>query len=314
MEYVRKIVTYDDAANGDISSILTDFGFVDQTGKGFAGRDLVSTYEKATATQIYWKNDTARQSCIKSINVDSRHAYSYRPFRYLNSTLNWQGHNNYNDSDTNAYSNSSFLAPCILGSPTIYNQLTLIPLLNGGFIWNNVHRETLTSPSSLILINDNYPNQDNDGNQTGIYHLTHRPLCTLIGIPPSSNSLDVQSKYIYIAGCFPQAQSWWGGNLRLLWDFLDRKIIVNVSATGNGFLTTEPNYENLLFDVDHASYTNLNKNICVLIKMPHDKGYLENVYLMSTAPSNFRSGGIFSFAGRTFINLYSNIVVELPND
>lgn len=319
MEYVRKIVTYNDTTNGNVSNILTDFGFVDQTGKGFAGRDLTSTLELANATDIYWKNDTKRQSCVRATHESTAtdRPYYWRPYRFFCSSKNWYGQNTVNET-WDSRSQTSLLGPCCLrqnndsGASIIYSQLSLIPLLNGGFIWNNRFLNSSTTPKSLVLMNSQYLNSSTD-----TFMVDPKYNCSIIGIPPSSNSLQTQSNYIYISWMNNghTDSSWTFREIGLLWDFLNSNIIVcrDVKQRDNS-LNTEPNYEDLRFDINHASYTNLNQNVCVLIKMPRDNGYLENVYFMSTAPSNFRSGGIFSFAGRTFINVYSNVVLELPND
>lgn len=316
MEYFRKIVTYNDGVNGNIGNYLANFGFVGENGTSLAGKDFISTREIAKQTQIYWKNDDAKQSCIRNINAGES-APTYRPYRYFSSIGKWYGNNSWVDSLSDIHGHSSFISPSSINvgeSATVFSQLSLISLPNGGFIWNNVYRGTSSAPTNLVLVNNNYPNHAGGSNSAGLAQLNDFGMCSLIGIPPALQSSDVQSKYIYISACYPREKYWWSGNLRMLWDFLDDVVIANVSDNTTNFTTTEPGYENLLFDIEHASYTNLNKNVCVLIKMPRDKGYLENVYLMSTAPSNFKSGGVFSFAGRTFINLYSNVVIELPND
>lgn len=60
--------------------------------------------------------------------------------------------------------------------------------------------------------------------------------------------------------------------------------------------------------------TDVNTNTCVLVKMPYNNSFCENVYLMSTAPQEVKPASFFSFGGRNFMNIWDNIVVELPNN
>lgn len=315
MEYFRKIVSYNDVTNGNVGTYLNNFGFVDQNGNNLSGKNLY-VEEGSPEIQIYWKNDDKKLSCIRPLGLSSE--YKRNTYRYYSSD-GWQ----YQDSGFDSFTDqcqSSLLGPASLYNPNTidknYSQLSLIKLINGGFIWNTRFLYREVSPESLVLTNSNYYNQSwIDGGRLFNY-INPSQNSTVIGIPPSQNSKDIQSNYTYMAYWKESAQDAWNYSyLRMLWDFGD-KIINNTPKSGQigNFTKTNPGYENMIYNISQASYTNLNKNVCVLIKTPYDKGYLDNIYIMSTAPSNFKSGGVFSFAGRTFINLYSNIVVELPNE
>ena len=64
---------------------------------------------------------------------------------------------------------------------------------------------------------------------------------------------------------------------------------------------------------NNLTYTNVNANVCSLIKMPFDTGYIDNIYLLATAPKSLEDGTFFSFNGRNFLNVFENYVLELPS-
>lgn len=322
MEYFRKIVTYNDGVNGNIGNYLANFGFVGENDTSLAGKDFISSAAVAKQSKIFYKNDDLKQCCVRGLGNSGMSLNQWADFRYLNSTLNldneynvgsWYGTNYTRGEWIGAY--TSLLSPTTLhhagtqNNAIIYSQLSLIKTKNNGFIWNNVYRGSSASPTNLCLATNDLITQ------TGYqYPVSPSNNCSLIGIPPVNNS--AISNYIYIS--WTNSDNNFGN---LLWDCLNT-VIYHTKSEGrwsDGQWTDLPgsklpNYEWFNRDISFAQYTNLNKNVCVLIKMPYQSGYLENVYLMSTAPSNFKSGGVFSFAGRTFMNLYSNVVIELPTD
>jgi hypothetical protein len=79
--------------------------------------------------------------------------------------------------------------------------------------------------------------------------------------------------------------------------------------TGNDWYFPMPGLDNSL-----GQFTDMNRNICVLTKIPYDTRFMDNVYYMTTAPANDMEGKFFSFGGRTFCCVCRNIVVELPAD
>lgn len=56
----------------------------------------------------------------------------------------------------------------------------------------------------------------------------------------------------------------------------------------------------------------VNQNVCTLMHVPYDNTYLDNIYLLVTAPQEDMDNKFFSFSGRNFLNVMGNIVVELP--
>ncbi len=63
---------------------------------------------------------------------------------------------------------------------------------------------------------------------------------------------------------------------------------------------------------NEPTYSNINENICSMIKLPYDNGYIDGVYLLTTAPQQLEDATFFSFDGRNFLNVFDNYVLELP--
>ena len=90
---------------------------------------------------------------------------------------------------------------------------------------------------------------------------------------------------------------------------------------GNGHITDIPFRSGYIRDYNNGNpisknnltYTNVNANVCSLIKMPFDTGYIDNIYLLATAPKSLEDGTFFSFNGRNFLNVFENYVLELPS-
>ena len=103
------------------------------------------------------------------------------------------------------------------------------------------------------------------------------------------------------------------------WYYIDSRDHDNTNYIdfGNGKTITCPFFSDIssysaLNNV--TQYININQNICSLIKMPYDTEYVNNLYLLVTAPGQVKPGTFFSFGGRNFLNIISNYVVELPSD
>ena len=132
-------------------------------------------------------------------------------------------------------------------------------------------------------------------------------VCTFIGLPPSSGNPNY-------------------------WTYLEytRNASLNDTGTGeppfyahnlidygNGRVTDMPfrseYIRNETVSNESSIYTNVNPNVCALIKMPFDTGYIDNLYLLATAPKALTDATFFSFNGRNFLNVFDNYVVELPS-
>ena len=79
---------------------------------------------------------------------------------------------------------------------------------------------------------------------------------------------------------------------------------------------------NAMVDSNGTSYTDVKNNVCTLIKYPYQDGFLNNLFIISTAPERTRwdvwkntqglTGKFFSFGGRNFFCPVYNLAVELP--
>lgn len=79
---------------------------------------------------------------------------------------------------------------------------------------------------------------------------------------------------------------------------------------------------NAMVDSNGTSYTDVKNNVCTLIKYPYQEGFLNNLFIISTAPERTRwdvwkdtqglTGKFFSFGGRNFFCPVYNLAVELP--
>ena len=63
---------------------------------------------------------------------------------------------------------------------------------------------------------------------------------------------------------------------------------------------------------------NFTPNVCILTKAPYQSGFIDNLYMMTTCTRSKEQGAttkgdFFSFAGRNFINIFGNMVLELPS-
>lgn len=77
-----------------------------------------------------------------------------------------------------------------------------------------------------------------------------------------------------------------------------------------------------MVDSNGTSYTDVKNNVCTLIKYPYQEGFLNNLFIISTAPERTRwdvwkdtqglTGKFFSFGGRNFFCPVYNLAVELP--
>ena len=66
---------------------------------------------------------------------------------------------------------------------------------------------------------------------------------------------------------------------------------------------------------EHQDTVSYNANVCTLAKIPYNSTYVNGMYLCTTSPfQDGVSGKTFSFGGRTFIGMYNNLVLEMPNN
>ncbi|HAH17806.1 MAG TPA: hypothetical protein DCL29_02170 [Eubacterium sp.] len=123
---------------------------------------------------------------------------------------------------------------------------------------------------------------------------------------------NVNNEYLYICN----------GDASLLWSPSN----VSISFRQKMPLTTDS--LNKLRDTS-TNYTDYKENVCTLIKVPFESGFLSNLFIVSTSPKPHftdmleypaiettiigTNGQFFSFNGRNFYGIASNLAVELPS-
>ena len=174
-------------------------------------------------------------------------------------------------------------------------HLIFIPLKNNGFYLNmcqDPHSDYIPSSYTTLPILHPYGQR----NYTwGSFYLN------LIGLSPSKQINNWV--YLYFANWYYIDNSSYGNTNYI--DFGDSRTITCL------FFSNISPYSAL---TNVTQYININQNICSLIRMPYDTEYVNNLYLLVTAPGQVKPGTFFSFGGRNFLNIISNYVVELPSD
>lgn len=216
----------------------------------------------------------------------------------------------------------------------IATEVFFMPLKDGGFLLNNklpdymgstygeLGKSTFNMKIMPITYSEGIPSaigiDSTDEGRSPFYN-------TLIGIPPTNKS--AISNYIYIFSSY-QRKSYASsiGYVPVFWDnrgnyftdltpFFDLQ--TNTITRYNFFKMHNKYYRPTSAEVN-KQYMNFTPNVCILSKVPYDNGFIDNIYYMTTCPTasmsddNYR-GIFFSFNGRNFINIYGNMVLELPS-
>ena len=196
-----------------------------------------------------------------------------------------------------------------------------LPLKNNGFLLNirsltYQYTNWTPNPSSSsndirdkgFLINTPTPSLNvKIYGQNSMYNYTNG--CTVgvfnfIGLPPCKSNLN----WTYIIYTSASFDAWGNSNYNYKYiDFGDGKVLdlPFVSRYIRSLNSPTPAY-------NEPTYSNINENICSMIKLPYDNGYIDGVYLLTTAPQQLEDATFFSFDGRNFLNVFDNYVLELP--
>lgn len=66
-------------------------------------------------------------------------------------------------------------------------------------------------------------------------------------------------------------------------------------------------------DAYYQSHIDMTRNVCTLVKYPYESVLLDNLFIMTTAPTTFTDeAGFFTINNRNFMKVFENLVVELP--
>ena len=284
---------------------------------------------------LYWHQDT-----LHKLTLLPKHQYWWRDSRYY---VRYVYH--IKPSITSDMLDNADHAPyywgliggsntCIYYDYPITTELFFIPLKDGGFIINtkiidytgsSAYRE-YTNPTIPFKI---MPRNKQEGNSQilGINTSVNESVWyqTLIGIPPVNKS--AINNYIYIISSYNYGTyysqyctqqhiynetSTWTTDTTPIFDFQK----ANLSTSSVFKMHKQYNRQDDL--KYNKEYMNFIPNVCILSKVPYDNGFIDNIYYMTTCPTasisddNYR-GIFFSFNGRNFINIYGNMVLELPS-
>lgn len=140
-------------------------------------------------------------------------------------------------------------------------------------------------------------------NEIGYWGTCYPGVLNFIGIPPCKGNLN-WTYIFYSISTYTNSGN--GGIYNHIIDFGDGKVIDMpfksnfIKERGGPTAYNEP------------TYSNINENTCSMIKLPYDNGYIDGVYLLTTAPQQLEDATFFSFDGRNFLNAFDNYVFELP--
>lgn len=68
-------------------------------------------------------------------------------------------------------------------------------------------------------------------------------------------------------------------------------------------------------DTFYRSHIDLSQNVCTLVKFPYENTFLDNLFIMTTAPTKVTDeASFFTINNRNFMKVFENIVVELPTN
>ena len=172
-----------------------------------------------------------------------------------------------------------------------------IPLVNNGFLFTTRKNE-LNYGDSGGELNDpdgflNYgqtPRLITDGSVYGCGYGSNK---TIIGLPPTNSNFSTGYFYIIFDNSGTQKTCTIETS-----DGIDRPLNF---TDGN------------LSGID-GYHTDVTQNVCTLVKYPYEGGFIDNLYIMTTSPTNFTTDvGFFSMNGRNYMKVFRNIVVELPS-
>ena len=258
---------------------------------GFVQRD---------GSRIAWdpEGDQGLQHFNIRYNLDTKNqVYQYLPVRITQggSTTSefWNDHYIHLSNNSNEYPRISAGYGWISWELPLH--LIFIPLKDNGFYLNmcqDPHSVYIPSSYTTLPVLHPYGQQDS---LFGSFYLN------LIGLSPSKQINNWV--YLYFANWY-HINNTAHGNTNYI-DFGDGKTITCP------FFSDISSYSTL---TNVTQYININQNICSLIRMPYDTEYVNNLYLLVTAPGQVKPGTFFSFGGRNFLNVISNYVVELPSD
>ena len=285
---------------------LNDFGFCSLDGSMItsAWNDyaFIGRYKYDSRGEVYISNETTQGSPNR---FGSPGCFPYLSDNHYSARRYYAGVTSSGTYDPEAYPATVFF----------------IPLINKGFFLhirtNNIatgSQEDITITSNdtrdkTFSINTPTPSLNIRvyGNNSAMGKGDGNGVLNLIGLPPSTGNPNYWTYLLYTRNGRMSGSPW----------AEDPNYVNSLIDYGNGRVTDMPFRSEYLRgqDISNESsiYTNVNPNVCALIKMPFDTGYIDNLYLLATAPKALTDATFFSFNGRNFLNVFDNYVVELPS-
>ena len=291
---------------------MNNFGFCNLDGSKI-NYAMPNTSSTGTTTSIRYKLDTKKQTYLY-YDENRGDRYSLNGWTHELSDIGVRLSNN-------EVKYATYQQKIDVSEHTSAATVIFLPLKNNGFLLN-IRSLTLQyvsftpNPSNSsndirdkgFLINTPTPSLNvkiygqnpmyvhSVGNNTGVFNL--------IGLPPCK--ANANWTYILYTSATMGDSSHSNYNYKLI-DYGDGKVLdlPFVSNFIREYNSSTPAYNEL-------TYTNVNNNICSMIKLPYDNGYIDGVYLLTTAPQQLEDATFFSFDGRNFLNVFDNYVLELP--
>ena len=311
MEIFRHYYTAAEMATQDFTNVhLNNFGFCNLDG---------------SKINFNWKGTATLNFRYGLDNKKQTYLYIYADGTSEHWTINLCSIRCHLSSGTN-------LQPCLRntntseaggGSPA---TVIFLPLKNNGFLLNvrslnsyngsapNFSTWSNNSRDSTFCINTPSPSLNVKCYGTNTYSWQAMPtndVLTFIGIPPCQGNIN----WTYLFYSDTPFYSYWSGA-----QHYDGRIYYKYIDYGDGKVLNLPfasnfirKYNSSIPAYNELTYTNINENVCSMIKMPYDNGYIDGVYLLTTAPQQLEDATFFSFDGRNFLNVFDNYVVELPS-
>ena len=283
---------------------LNDFGFCNLDGSMITNAwndyTFIGRYKYDSRGEVYISND-------KNTGAYTHSFASPGCFPYL--------------SDNHTASRSYYYPQTYSGNSEAWpSTVFFIPLINRGFFLhiraNHTYRggdvSSLSNNVKDKTFNINTPTPNLNirvyGNTSGLSNAYGSGVLNFIGLPPSTGNPNYWTYLLYIRNASLIRDDSWTENPEYTYSLIDY---------GNGRVTDMPfrseYIRNETVSNESSIYTNVNPNVCALIKMPFDTGYIDNLYLLATAPKALTDATFFSFNGRNFLNIFDNYVVELPS-
>ena len=293
------------------NSQLNSFGFCNLDGSKI---NNYTWYD--TALNFRYSLDTKKQSYFIQ-NTPSH--YNYYGYRYIRNL----GKIGFHRSDGVTTTIITDQASSSTGMPsTLVATVVFLPLKNNGFLLN-IRSDTMRDYATFHIGTNMNDSRDYNFNvatpsptlQTKTYGTNYIANCwasgvpgviTIIGIPPCKSNLNWTYIFYGITCYYLDGGNYYTYNTAII-DYGDGKVI-NLPYKSNFIKTI-----NGPAAYNELTYTNVNENVCSMIKMPYDNGYIDGIYLLTTAPQQLEDATFFSFDGRNFLNVFDNYVVELPS-